>query len=270
MQPSLFLSHGSPALILTEAPARTFLEGLGQQIDARYGRPKAIVVASAHWEAASPRVNMAVGARGEHETIHDFGGFPAPLYELLYPAPGPRELTEAVAGALAGAGFAPGIVPGRGLDHGAWCPLLMMYPDADIPVVQVSIQTRLGTAHHLALGEALAPLREQGILVVGSGSFTHDLTEFRHGRPPIDAPEPDWVRRFSDWFEQALAEDRVEDLLAYRERAPFGAKNHPTEEHILPLFVARGAGGPACDHLHASATYGFLRMDVFGFHAAGA
>jgi 4,5-DOPA dioxygenase extradiol len=262
MHPSVFVSHGSPALLLTEAPAKDFLRRFGQQIDARYGRPKAIVMASAHWEAAAPSVNQAVG--GAQETIHDFQGFPEPLYELRYPAPGPAALAERVAGLLGAS-----VVPGRGLDHGAWVPLLMMYPDADIPVVQVSVQSRLGPAHHLALGQALAPLREEGVLVMGSGSFTHDLREFRYGRPPIDAPEPDWVRQFSDWFVRALAEDRVDDLLRYRELAPFGAKNHPTEEHLLPLYVARGAGGAECEHLHESATYGFLRMDVFGFHAPG-
>ncbi len=268
MLPSLFVSHGSPALMLTEAPARTFLTGLGRMIDERYGRPRAIVVASAHWEADRPCINTGAGPDATHETIHDFYGFPAPLYELRYPAPGPRKLAEMVGGLLLAAGLRPAIAPGRGLDHGAWVPLMMMYPETDIPVLQVSVQTPLGPAHHLALGEALAPLRQEGVLVMGSGSFTHDLREFRHGRPAIDAPEPDWVRDFAGWFTDALAGDRVEDMLAYRDHAPFGAKNHPSEEHILPLFVARGAGGGVCEHLHASATYGFLRMDVFGFHSS--
>jgi 4,5-DOPA dioxygenase extradiol len=268
MLPSLFVSHGSPALVLTECPARTFLSALGGMIDARYGRPRAIVVASAHWEAERPCINTGGGPNGTQVTIHDFHGFPAPLYELRYPAPGPRALADRVGGLLLGAGLKQAIAPGRGLDHGAWVPLLMMYPEADIPVLQVSVQTPLGPAHHLALGEALAPLRGDGVLVIGSGSFTHDLGEFRHGRPAIDAPEPAWVSQFADWFTGALTGDRLEDMLSYRQRAPFGAKNHPTEEHILPLFVARGAGGSGCEHLHASTTYGFLRMDVFAFHGS--
>jgi 4,5-DOPA dioxygenase extradiol len=259
MLPSLFLSHGSPMLPLTEAPARHFLEGLA----ARLEQPRAILVASAHWETARPAVN----AVAVNETIHDFRGFPRPLYALRYPAPGSPELAARVAALLGAAGLPADVDPARGLDHGAWVPLLLMYPEAEIPVLQLSLQPDLGPAHHLRLGQALAPLREEGVLVIGSGSFTHDLSEFR-GRA-LEDPAPGWVTEFADWMDLAIIEGRTADLLDYRARAPFAVKNHPTDEHLLPLFVALGAGGdaPRPQHLHASATHGVLRMDAYGFGA---
>ena len=260
MLPALFLSHGAPTLPLTQVAARAYLAGLGAAIDARHGRPNGIVVASAHWETASPSVNTAP----VQPTIHDFFGFPPALYAMRYPAPGPRPLADQVAGLLSAAGMPAGVETDRGLDHGAWVPLSLMYPAADIPVVQVSIQPHLGPALHLALGQALAPLREQGVLVIGSGSYTHDLSEFRNHRD-VDAAEPDWVRAFADWMDAALLAGRMDDLLAYRRLAPFAVKNHPTDEHLLPLYVALGAGGAPVAHLHESTMHGILRMDVYGF-----
>jgi 4,5-DOPA dioxygenase extradiol len=259
MLPSVFLSHGAPTLPLEDVPATRFLEGLAGQLSER---PKAILVISAHWETTQPTVNVVEA----NATIHDFYGFPAALYEIRYPAPGSRALAERVADLLGEGGQTVLADHARGLDHGAWVPLQMIYPDADIPVVQLSVQTRLGPKHHLELGRLLAPLRAEGVLVVGSGSYTHDLSSFREFRDAIAAPEPDWVKRFADWMTDAIEAGRTDDLLRYRTLAPQAAHNHPTEEHILPLFVALGAGegGPA-RHLHASATYGILRMDVFAF-----
>jgi 4,5-DOPA dioxygenase extradiol len=255
--PSLFVSHGAPTLPLTDTPARTFLKELGGTI----ARPKAILVVSAHWETDVPTVSAVKW----NETIHDFYGFPRPLYDLRYPAPGSPELAARVAGLIKTAGFSCDIDPRRGLDHGAWVPLSMIYPQADIPVLQLSIQPHLGPEHHLRVGQALAALHDDGVLVVGSGSFTHDLSEFR-GHGPND-PAPLWVNQFADWFDAALAERRSQDLLDYRRLAPFAVKNHPTEEHILPLYAALGAGGAnaRAEHLHASATYSVLRMDVYAF-----
>jgi 4,5-DOPA dioxygenase extradiol len=144
-------------------------------------------------------------------------------------------------------------------------PLLLMYPRADIPVLQLSIQTHLGTGHHLAVGRALAPLREEGVLIIGSGSMTHDLSEFR-GHGPND-PAPHWVNSFADWFHSSLTSGATDDLLDYRRKAPFAIKNHPTEEHLLPLYAALGAAGTDAriKRLHASSTYGILRMDVYSF-----
>lgn len=258
MLPAFFVSHGAPTLPLTDAPVRRFLEGFAASLPER---PRAILVVSAHWETARPAVN----AVAINQTIHDFYGFPRALYAMHYPAPGSAALAERVRALLADGGIASDIDTSRGLDHGAWVPLRMIFPEADIPVVQLSVQTGLGPGHHLALGRLLAPLREKGVLILASGSFTHDLSSFRDYADAIDAPEPEWVTRFADWMDAALQQGRTDDLLAYREQAPDARRNHPTEEHLLPLFVALGAGGDAVRRLHASTTHGILRMDVYGF-----
>ena len=258
--PSLFLSHGAPTLPLTDTPARAFLKELGDRLP----RPKAILVVSAHWETAIPTVS----AVERNDTIHDFGGFPRALYELQYPAAGSPLVAARVSELLRASGFDCKLDHRRGLDHGAWVPLLLMYPQADIPVLQLSIQPHLGTRHHLLMGRALAPLRRDGVLIIGSGSMTHDLSEFR-GHGPND-PAPDWVNAFADWFDSALSAGRTDDLLDYRRQAPFAVKNHPSEEHLLPFYAALGAAGENARamRLHASATYGVLRMDVYAFEAA--
>lgn len=253
--PALFLSHGAPMLALEDVPARDFLRGLGREL----GRPDVILVASAHWETPAPALN----AVERNETIHDFSGFPPELYRLAYPAPGSPALAERAAGLLRAAGLEAAIDRRRGLDHGAWVPLLLMYPDADIPVVQVSLQTRRGPAHHVALGRALAPLRDDRVLVIGSGSYTHNLRELKWDG--AGEAEPSWVTGFSRWFDEALVEGRTDELVDYRRRAPDAARNHPTEEHLLPVFVALGAGGGKARRLHSSATYGTLRMDAYAF-----
>jgi 4,5-DOPA dioxygenase extradiol len=259
--PSLFLSHGAPTLPLTDAPARAFLNELGDL----FARPKAILVISAHWETSVP----TVGAVDRNEIIHDFSGFPRALYELRYPAPGSPSVAARVSDLLRAAEFDCNIDRRRGLDHGAWVPLLLMYPQADIPVLQLSVQPHLGPKHHLLVGRALAPLRKEGVLIIGSGSLTHDLSEFR-GHGPND-PAPDWVNGFADWFDCALTTGQTDDLLDYRRQAPFAIKNHPSEEHLVPLYAALGAAGgnARAERLHASSTYGVLRMDVYAFQAPG-
>jgi 4,5-DOPA dioxygenase extradiol len=258
MLPAIFVSHGSPMLAIEAAEARSFLQRLPNLLPER---PKAILMVSAHWERLRPAVN----APPAHETIHDFGGFPPELYKLTYPAPPSAGLAKRVADLLAAGGLPTDIDTRRGLDHGAWVPLMVAWPDADIPVVQLSVQTRLGPAHHYRLGQLLAPLREEGVLIIGSGSFTHDLASFRTSGGRIDAPEPGWVHSFAEWMASALRERRIDDLLEYRARAPEAAHNHPTEEHLLPLYVALGAGQDVVDHIHQSTTYGILRMDAFAF-----
>lgn len=257
MLPALFVSHGSPMLVLTESPARDFLRGLGRVI----GRPSAILVASAHWETRVPALN----AVARNATIHDFYGFPPALFAMRYEPPGAPELARRAGGLLAAAGFETGIDPERGLDHGAWVPLSLMYPEADIPVLQVGIQSALDPAHHWRVGRALAPLRADNVLVMGSGSFTHDLSRLRRG--VVDGAQPDDVVAFSDWFDTAIVDGRVADLLDYRERAPHAVRQHPTDEHLLPLYVALGAGGEmvAAERLHCSAMYSSLRMDAYAF-----
>lgn len=260
MLPTLFVSHGAPTLPLTDAPAKRFLQELPSLLPEK---PRAVLMISAHWETAEPAVNIVA----VNDTIHDFGGFARELFEIRYPAPGSAALAERVSDLLAATGMPCGVDRRRGLDHGAWIPLMLMYPDAEAPVVQLSVQSRLGPAHHLALGRALEALRAEGVLVVGSGSFTHDLSEFRRYREVIGEPEPAWVADFATWFDAALAEGRTADLLAYRRLAPHAAKNHPTEEHLLPLYVALGAAGAGAsvERLHASTTHGVLRMDVYAF-----
>lgn len=262
MLPSLFVSHGAPTFPLTDAPARAFLEGLAVRLPER---PRAVLVISAHWETATPGITAAA----VNATIHDFHGFPQELYDIRYPAPGSAWLTDRVAELIEGASGTVNRDPARGLDHGAWVPLRLVYPDADIPVVQLSVQTQLGPAYHYRLGQLLAPLRAEGVLIVGSGSFTHDLSSFREYFHALHAPAPDWVDAFADWMSAAIEAGRTEDLIAYRELAPHAARNHPTEEHLLPLFVALGAGaGGKAEHLHESVTHGVLRMDVFAFGGA--
>ncbi len=257
--PSLFLSHGAPTLPLTDTPARAFLSRLGHE----FARPRAILVVSAHWETEAPRVSAVPW----NDTIHDFFGFPRQLYQLSYPAPGAPSLAAEVADLLRASGMDCTIDYGRGLDHGAWVPLMLMYPQADIPVLQLSIQPHLGPAHHCRLGRALTRLCEESVLIIGSGSMTHDLSEFR-GQGPNE-PAPGWVNGFADWVSEALKARRTEDLLDYRRQAPYAVKNHPSEEHLLPLFAALGAAGERwrAERLHASSTHGILRMDVYAFSA---
>ena len=260
--PALFLSHGAPDLLFSDAPARTFLEGLIAQIRER---PRAIVVASAHWETKGAQVTGSAQPR----TIHDFGGFGPELQAMKYLAPGAPDLAARIQNLCAAAGIVCEINPNRGLDHGAWVPLAMMVPEADIPVLQISLQTHLGPSHHVRLGEALASLRDKGVLIIGSGSYTHDLAETFRYRQDMHAPAPDWVSAFADWFDVNINERADARLTDYRALAPFAAKNHPTEEHLLPLFVALGAADKRDQviKLHQSVTYGVLRMDAFAFGA---
>lgn len=256
--PALFISHGSPMLAIEDSPARRFLIELGKSLP----RPRAIIVASAHWESlGGPAVSMAV----RPETIHDFGGFPAELFAIEYPAPGAPDVAEGAAGLLEQSGFAVKRSPARGLDHGAWVPLRLMYPDADIPVAQVSVLRGATPVEHEKMGQALSVLRDEGVLIIGSGSFTHNLYEFRG--QGIDAPVQAWVSDFGTWMNTALRENRRDALLDYRRQAPSAARNHPTEEHLLPLFVAMGAAGneAQAERLHASVEYGVLAMDVYAF-----
>jgi 4,5-DOPA dioxygenase extradiol len=256
--PTLFISHGSPMLAIDDSPARRFLLDLGKSLP----RPKAILVASAHWET---RGGFAASLAPHPETIHDFGGFPAALFDLRYPAAGAPEVAERAAQSVEQAGFAVHRSAARGLDHGAWVPLRLMYPDADIPVAQISLCHGGSPADHERMGKALAPLRDDGVLVIGSGAMTHNLYAYRG--VSIDEPVPAWVSQFADWMQAGLEGGEGEGLLEYRARAPFAVRNHPTEEHVLPLFVAMGAAGdaPKARRLHASYQYGVLAMDMYAF-----
>ena len=258
--PTLFLSHGSPMLAIADSAARRFLSALGSRLP----RPDAIVVLSAHHDAE--RVEVTSSARPA--TIHDFGGFPRELYELQYRAPGAPELAARVRDLLLDADIDAVLEPCRGLDHGAWIPLLLVYPAADLPVVQVSIDSARDPAWHLALGRALRPLRDSGVLVIGSGGATHNLGLYMYasGRGD-DAAPPAWVAQFNGWLADAIDERRYDDLLQYRVRAPYAAENHPTQEHFLPLFATLGAARDEehGERIHASYDRGLLSLDDYAF-----
>jgi 4,5-DOPA dioxygenase extradiol len=261
--PTLFVSHGAPMLAVEDSPARRFLSGWHQRIE----QPQAILVVSAHWEQSG---GPAVSLTARPDTIHDFGGFPRELYEIQYPALGAPEVAEQTVTLLRNAGFDVKSSNSRGLDHGAWVPLSLMYPNADIPVFQVSLLHGGGPGEHYRLGAALQSLRARGVLIIGSGSLTHNLYEFMGHR--LDDPAPDWVVDFENWMATALDAGHLPELMDYRKRAPNAVRNHPTEEHLLPLFVALGAAGEGAvaSRLHASHTYGILAMDVYSFDAGRA
>jgi len=226
----------------------------------RLPKPKAIVIASAHWETNVP---MLTGS-ARPETIHDFSGFPEPLYKLRYPAPGSAEVAQRAQQLLKQAGFAAGIDGTRGLDHGAWAPLLYMYPDADIPVVQVSVQPALGTGHHAALGHALRPLADEGVLLIGSGHLTHNLRDWdRSGR---SGPAP-YAQAFQKFVFENIESWSLDRLADYRSLSPEGRRAHPTEEHFLPLFVSLGAAhGARFERIFDRIESGALAMDAYVFH----
>jgi 4,5-DOPA dioxygenase extradiol len=256
--PSLFVSHGPPSMVLDDIPVRAALARLGRELP----RPQAILCVSAHWLAERPTVSLAE----RPETIHDFFGFDRALYDLSYPAPGAPELARRTAALLTEAGLGCEQAPERGLDHGAWEPLMLMYPEADVPVVQLSLQMGADSAAHLALGRALAPLRAEGVLVLASGTATHNLDQWRAD------PErtPDWAVAFDAWLAGAVAERDTAAIVNYRTEAPGAALAHPSEDHYLPLPVALGAGGAdgKTAVLHRSFSYGSLSMAIFAFGVA--
>jgi len=267
--PTLFVSHGSPMVALEPGAAGAFLRRLGPAIDATFQRPRAIVAISAHTLTREPTL---LGAPS-HATVHDFHGFPAPLYELRYDSAGAPALAERVAGLLRDAGQPVHATADGGLDHGIWSPLRFAYPAADIPILPLGFPPHWSPARLFALGQALAPLAGDGVLVMGSGSITHNLRlVFAAQTPALDAPEIAPSAEFRDWFAQHGAAADWPALLDYRARAPHAALMHPTEEHLLPYFVAAGAAGdePIATRLHDSLTYGCLGMDAYAFGPAAA
>lgn len=256
--PTLFISHGSPMVAIEDSAAHRFLRGLGKALP----RPKAIIVISAHWESTGRQV---VSLASHPETIHDFGGFPEALFEIQYRAPGARAAAMHAAQLLEDAGCDVGRHATRGLDHGAWVPLHLMYSEADIPVAQISLWRGASPEENEQMGKALRKLRDAGVLIIGSGALTHNLYAFRGAS--IGADVPSWVSDFAEWMHDRLQTSQREALLDYRAQAPFAVRNHPTEEHLLPLFVAMGAAGdaPNAKRLHASYEYGVLAMDVYAF-----
>jgi len=263
--PSLFVSHGSPMIALEPGAAGAFMQRLGPQIDATFGRPKAIVSVSAHTAARVP----VLLAAPRHAAIYDFGGFDPKLRTLRYDAPGAPYLAPRVAALLEAAGIGVQSVAEGGLDHGAWTALRYIYPAADIPVLPLAFVPDQSPAEQFKLGQALAPLAAEGVLVLGSGSITHNLRRvFVNGlRAPTDQPEIPESAAFRRWIHERSGARDWDALFAYRSRAPHAVDMHPTDEHLLPWYVAAGAGGrdAAPIRLHDSVTLGSLGMDAYAF-----
>ena len=256
---SIFVSHGSPTLPLDDVPARAFLRDLG----ARLPKPRAVVAVSAHTVARG----VLVGSVPRMHAVHDFGGFPEALYRLRYDPPGDPALASRVARRLAVAGVAPvGEATIDGLDHGIWVPLSQMWPQADVPVVVASLDAGMDPVTHLSVGRALRGLHEEGVLVIGSGSVTHNLRDVFAGGRTIDAPVAPYARAFADWVSAQVRSGDAAALARWQE-APHADRAHPSAEHYLPLLVAAGAG-EAGRALHDSFTFGVLGMHAYAFGPA--
>lgn len=270
--PALYLSHGSPMIALEPGEAGLFMQRLGPVIDKLWGRPRAIVAMSPHTATRTPFV---LGAE-RHGTVHDFGGFPPALYEIQYDTPGDAALAQDVARQLAEGGVPAQFTPQGGLDHGIWTALMHLYPKADVPVVPVSLVPHSSPSDMLAWGRLLNGLAQQNVLVIGSGSLTHNLQRF-FGRPvPVNAPEEADCAAFRAWVDTRSRAADWPALLDYRAQAPFAREMHPTDEHWLPFYFAAGAATPSdqvrpglittqATQLHASVTHGHLAMDAYGF-----
>lgn len=254
--PAVFVSHGAPTLAVEQNDTVEFLKRLGGEL----GRPESILCVSAHWNTEAPSVSGAE----RPETIHDFGGFSEELYRMRYLAPGAPNLAGRVRKLLDEAGCNCTVSPTRGLDHGAWVPLKLIYPEADVPVTQLSVQPLLGPEHHFKMGRALASLRAEGVLILATGSATHNLSRIGHTEVP-----PAWASEFDEWLFRKVSDGAHEELLDYRRFAPHAAVAHPTDEHLLPLFVALGAGSGGFAtrgrSLHRGWTWGSLSMAAYSF-----
>ncbi|WP_418316055.1 dioxygenase [Piscinibacter sakaiensis] len=268
--PALFVSHGSPMIALEPGAAGAFLQALGERWRARFGAPAAIVSISAHTSARVPV--MLAAAR--HQAIHDFGPFDPRLFEMRYDAPGAPALGKRVAALLGDAGLAVQQLDQGGLDHGAWTALRYLFPQAEIPVLPLAFVPSQPPQAQFDLGQALAPLRDDNVMVLGSGSITHNLQRVFAGgiRADPDRPEIPQSRAFRDWFAERSAQRDWTALFDYRRQAPHAVDMHPSDEHLLPWYVAAGAGGAdaAPLRLHDSVTYGALGMDAYAFGAAAA
>jgi len=254
--PALYLSHGAPPLFDDGVWLRQLFDW-AQSLP----KPRSVLIVSAHWETAplclsAPAANTPL--------VYDFGGFHPRYYTMRYPTPDASVLAHRIAAAMPDAEPVHQH-PNRGLDHGAWVPAMLAWPAADIPIFQLSIQPQESPAHHLALGRKLAPLREEGVLVMGSGSATHNLRALVRGAQPAE-PEP-CAQAFDDWLAEAVAKGDEEALADYRGRAPYAREAHPTDEHFLPLHVAYGAAGEGArgKPLHRSFTLGNLSMASYAF-----
>ncbi|PON68267.1 Extradiol aromatic ring-opening dioxygenase, DODA type [Trema orientale] len=259
MKETFFISHGSPTLSIDDSlPARHFLKSWKDKVFPT--TPNSILVISGHWETSVPTVNVVAH---RNDTIHDFYNFPKPMYQLKYPAPGAPQLARRVKELLLSSGLERVDEDAkRGLDHGAWVPLMLMYPDAQIPVCQLSVQTQRDATYHYDLGKALAPLKDEGVLIIGSGSATHNLRALRSQ----DSVLP-WASEFDTWLKHALLQGRYDDVNKYEEKAPHAKMAHPRPDHFYPLHVAMGAAGERAEAklIHHSWSLGTLSYASYQF-----
>ena len=259
--PTLFVPHGAPTFALHPGAAGLVMSQTATSLP----RPRAIVIVSPHWDTEIP----TVGHADKLATIHDFYGFPPELYQLNYPATGSPEAAREVSAAIRHAGLPVAEVSSEGLDHGAWIPLRLMFPEADVTVIPVSVQSHRGVAGAYELGRALAPLASEGFLVIGSGNVTHNLGDYRIARQN-GGQTPAYVRDFPDWLAEKIMGGDTAALLGYREQAPDAVRAHPSDEHLQPLYVALGAAGKNArvERLHTGISDYVLAMDAYAFHSS--
>lgn len=257
-QPTLFVPHGAPTFALRPGAAGAALTTAVRTLT----QPRAIVIVSAHWDTMVPTVGFAERPK----TIHDFWGFPDELYTLRYPATGCREAANEVVAAIKVAGLPVAEDAERGLDHGAWVPLRLMFPEADVSVIPLSIQSQGGPQQAYALGQALAPLAAKGFLIIASGNVTHNLRDYQQAAQS-NAQTPVYVRQFADWLAECLDAHDIPALLDYRRQAPDAVQAHPSDEHLLPLFVALGAASESAkaERFHAGIDNYVIAMDAYKF-----
>jgi len=256
-QPSLFISHGAPDIaVKSDHPSHRFLT----EMPRLFARPDAIVILSAHW--CTERITISNAE--SYKAIYDFGGFDERLYSMHYSPKGCPELARIIFDMLEKNNWQPKLAGNAELDHGAWIPLKLMYPEAYIPVVRISIQPDQPPENHYELGRVLAELRQQNILVIGSGAMTHNLFEMTFNQH--DGGAPQWVTDFADWMKDKLETGDKAAILSYRDNAPYSRKNHPTDDHLVPLFIAMGAGnGDTARRIHTATSYGTVMMDSYAF-----
>jgi 4,5-DOPA dioxygenase extradiol len=269
--PSLFVSHGSPMIAIDASPAAAFLQRLGPAVTAAFGRPRAVLVVSPHTATHEPVLQAAP----RHVAVHDFGGFPAELYRLRYDVPGEPALARQAAQLLVEAGLPVHLLEEEvgQLDHGIWTVLRRAWPQADVPVVPLSLVPHWDAGQQWAAGAALAPLRAQVVLVIGSGSLTHNLRRFMRQRgAPAGTPAAPDVQAFRDWVHEHVLRRDWAVLRDWPQAAPGAHEQHPTDEHWLPFYVGAGAGGEADlpQRIHASVDGGLLAMDSYAFGAQAA
>jgi len=257
--PSLLVPHGAPTFTLAPGAAGLALREQVESIDDL----RAVVIVSAHWEATVP----TVGAATKLETIYDFWGFPDSLYGITYPATGCSEAAKEVVEAIQQNGLSAKLDYKRGLDHGAWIPLRLMFPNADIPIVPLSLTHGMGADKAYRLGLSLNALTQHGFLIIGSGNITHNLSDYRHAYQNQTFTPPKYIEQFSDWIAHKSSPINIPDLLNYRTQAPNALRAHPSEEHLMPFYVAMGAAGesPLITRFYKGINDYVIAMDAYRF-----